>query len=44
MTPFPTMYELFSVGWGKPDLREPMEARVTASPRAAAGAGEFHAL
>lgn len=22
MTPFPTMYELFSVGWGKPDLRE----------------------
>jgi beta-lactamase class A len=22
MTPFPTMYELFSVAWGKPDLRE----------------------
>ncbi|WP_236978534.1 MULTISPECIES: serine hydrolase [Mycobacterium] len=22
MTPFPTMYELFSVGWGQPDLRE----------------------
>jgi beta-lactamase class A len=22
MTPFPTMYELFSIGWGKPDLRE----------------------
>ncbi|WP_158019368.1 serine hydrolase [Mycobacterium basiliense] len=22
MTPFPTMYELFSVGWGRPDLRE----------------------
>lgn len=22
MTPFPTMYQLFSVGWGKPDLRE----------------------
>ncbi|KLO46469.1 beta-lactamase [Mycobacterium nebraskense] len=21
MTPFPTMYELFSVGWGNPDLR-----------------------
>ncbi len=21
MTPFPTMYELFSVGWGEPDLR-----------------------
>lgn len=21
MTPFPTMYELFSVGWGRPDLR-----------------------
>lgn len=22
MTPFPTMHQLFSVGWGKPDLRE----------------------
>ncbi|QUR69170.1 serine hydrolase [Mycobacterium spongiae] len=22
MTPFPTMYELFSIGWGKPDVRE----------------------
>lgn len=22
MTPFPTMYELFSVGWGLPDLRD----------------------
>lgn len=22
MTPFPTMYEIFSIGWGKPDLRE----------------------
>ncbi|QLL07089.1 serine hydrolase [Mycobacterium vicinigordonae] len=22
MTPFPTMYELFSVGWGQPDRRE----------------------
>jgi beta-lactamase class A len=22
MTPFPTMYELFSIGWGKPDLRD----------------------
>jgi len=22
MTPFPTMYELFSVGWGQPDLRD----------------------
>ena len=22
MTPFPTMHELFSVGWGTPDLRE----------------------
>ena len=21
MTPFPTMYELFSIGWGEPDLR-----------------------
>jgi len=25
MTPFPTMYELFSVGWGKPDLRSQWE-------------------
>lgn len=25
MTPFPTMYELFSVGWGKPDLRAQWE-------------------
>lgn len=25
MTPFPTMYELFSVGWGKPDLRTQWE-------------------
>jgi beta-lactamase class A len=22
MTPFPTMYELFSIAWGKPDVRE----------------------
>jgi len=22
MTPFPTMYELFTVAWGRPDLRE----------------------
>lgn len=22
LTPFPTMHELFSIGWGKPDLRE----------------------
>ncbi|RAU91968.1 serine hydrolase [Mycobacterium colombiense] len=25
MTPFPTMYELFSVGWGRPDLRSQWE-------------------
>ncbi|OMC27715.1 serine hydrolase [Mycobacterium colombiense] len=25
MTPFPTMYELFSVGWGRPDLRDQWE-------------------
>lgn len=25
MTPFPTMYELFSVGWGRPDLRSEWE-------------------
>ena len=26
MTPFPTMHELFSVGWGQPDLREQWKA------------------
>lgn len=30
MTPFPTTHELFSVGWGKPDLREQWKA---ASPQ-----------
>jgi beta-lactamase class A len=25
MTPFPTMHELFSIGWGEPDLREQWE-------------------
>ncbi len=30
MTPFPTMHEIFSVGWGEPDLREQWEQ---ASPR-----------
>ncbi|BBX99404.1 hypothetical protein MLAC_46980 [Mycobacterium lacus] len=33
MTPFPTMYELFSVGWGQPDLREQWRQ---ASPQARA--------
>ena len=27
MTPFPTMYELFSVGWGQPDLRDQWKQR-----------------
>jgi beta-lactamase class A len=31
MTPFPTMYELFSVAWGRPDLREQWKK---ATPRA----------
>ncbi|HEX9835104.1 MAG TPA: serine hydrolase [Mycobacterium sp.] len=30
MTPFPTMHELFSIGWGQPDLREQWKR---ASPR-----------
>jgi beta-lactamase class A len=34
MTPFPTMYELFSIGWGKPDLREQWKQ---ASPQVRAG-------
>jgi beta-lactamase class A len=33
MTPFPTMHELFSVGWGEPDLREQWKQ---ASPQARA--------
>ena len=31
MTPFPTMYELFSVGWGQPDLRNQWQQ--ASSPR-----------
>jgi beta-lactamase class A len=31
MTPFPTMYELFSVGWGQPDLRS--EWKQASSPK-----------
>jgi beta-lactamase class A len=34
MTPFPTMYELFSVAWGRPDVREQWQ-RSTAQQRAA---------
>ena len=30
MTPFPTMHELFSVGWGEPDLREQWKKAVDA--------------
>ena len=33
MTPFPTAHELFSVGWGKPDVREQWE-RATPERRA----------
>jgi beta-lactamase class A len=34
MTPFPTMYELFSVGWGTPDLREQWQHASTQQARA----------
>jgi len=34
MTPFPTMYELFSVAWGRPDVREQWQ-RSTEQERAA---------
>jgi beta-lactamase class A len=34
MTPFPTMYELFSIGWGSPDLREEWKAATTPAARA----------
>jgi beta-lactamase class A len=34
MTPFPTMYELFSVGWGIPDLREQWQHASTQQARA----------
>ena len=37
MTPFPTMHELFSVGWGEPDLREQWKDAVrTGLPQARA--------
>jgi beta-lactamase class A len=37
MTPFPTMHELFSVGWGEPDLREQWRSAVaTGLPQARA--------
>ncbi len=34
MTPFPTMYELFSVGWGNPDVREQWKQASTPQARA----------
>lgn len=34
MTPFPTMYELFSVGWGQPDLREQWQNATSPQGRA----------
>ncbi len=37
MTPFPTMHELFSVGWGEPDLRQQWRDAVqTGQPQARA--------
>jgi beta-lactamase class A len=37
MTPFPTMHELFSVGWGQPDIRQQWkDAVATGSPQARA--------
>src|SRR6185437_16665686 len=37
MTPFPTMHEMFSVGWGEPDLREQWRSAVqTGQPKARA--------
>ena len=37
MTPFPTMHELFSVGWGEPDLRQQWKNAVgTGQPQARA--------
>ena len=44
MTPFPTMHELFSIGWGKPDLREQWQTGVAAGPRRTARADEFPSL
>ena len=32
MTPFPTMHELFSIGWGEPDLRAQWKRRRPAGP------------
>jgi beta-lactamase class A len=37
MTPFPTMHELFAIGWGRPDLREQWKKAVASgSPQARA--------
>ena len=36
MTPFPTMHELFSVGWGQPDLREQWKQAAKVGPQARA--------
>lgn len=33
MTPFPTMHEVFSVGWGRPDLREQWKQAATPQAR-----------
>ena len=44
MTPFPTMHELFSIGWGEPDLREQWKQATPAGPSAAAGADEFPSI
>ena len=44
MTPFPTMHELFSVGWGEPDLREQWRNAVKQGcrrPGRVAGADQF---
>ncbi len=45
MTPFPTMYELFSVGWGQPDLRSQWQhgsRQVRAQLLAEANSAPYH--
>ena len=41
MTPFPTMHELFSIGWGEPDLREQWKQATPEARAAAVAADEF---
>ncbi len=44
MTPFPTMHELFSIGWGQPDLRQQWQKAGRYRSRGTACAGQSGSL